>query len=147
MVNINPVSFLSLPASTIAQLRQEVSTPSVTQTICSPEEEFLPPTELTASTRIGYEGLSEITKLYGTVSDKGREIKGKVQRACARQELRQDQMEDEEEMYRRREYHVQSLIKKMNDDMNEASLVHDNMVKTYQDMCSEFTGMVLWRMK
>ena len=106
-----------------------------------PEEELLPPTELTASTRIGYEERSEITQLYGVVSDKGKEIKGKVQRARARQELREEQIKDEEEMHRRREYHVQSLIKKISDDVDATSLVQDNMVKEYQELCSEFIGM------
>ena len=141
MVNINPVSFISLPASAIAQLRQEVSTPVTSQVVFSPEEELLPPTELTASTRVGYEERSEITQLYNTVSDKGKEIKGRVQRARARQELREEQMKDEEEMNRRREYYVQSLIKKISEDVDATSLVQDNLVKEYQELCSEFRGM------
>lgn len=145
-VDIRPVSFLSLPAEAIAQLRHELNATvepaeGPARTVSEEEEELDPPSELTQSTLVGYEERSDISHLYETVSDQVKAIKGKVQFARGRKSLRDEQLEDEQHVRRKREVYVQSIIQQSEDGLNEAEVVHNNVVKVYQELCSEFRGM------
>ena len=137
VVSINPVSFLSLSPSTIAELRQCAVSPQPTP--ISPmldESSILPSGE--SSSLVTYSERAEIIRLRDVVSNQVKDLKGRVQLVRGRKQLKQEQMEDEKEVRAAREARTQNVLKESSERLDETRLVLDNLVNHFQSISSRY---------
>lgn len=137
VVEINPVSFLSLSPSTISELRQFAASPQETTTTpVIDDTTVLNPSE--TSSLVTYSERAEIIRLRDVVSNQVKDLKGRVQLVRGRKQLKKEQMEDEKEVRAAREAKAQSVLLESSERLDEARVVLDNLVNHFQAISSRY---------
>lgn len=137
VVEINPVSFLSLSPSTISELRQSAVSPQETTTTpVIDDTTVLNPSE--TSSLVTYSERAEIIRLRDVVSNQVKDLKGRVQLVRGRKQLKKEQMEDEKEVRAAREAKAQSVLLESSERLDEARVVLDNLVNHFQAISSRY---------
>lgn len=137
VVEINPVSFLSLSPSTISELRQSAASPQETTTTpVIDDTTVLNPSE--TSSLVTYSERAEIIRLRDVVSNQVKDLKGRVQLVRGRKQLKKEQMEDEKEVRAAREAKAQSVLLESSERLDEARVVLDNLVNHFQAISSRY---------
>ena len=134
MVAINPVSFLSLSPSSIAEMRQCAVSPQPTP--LAEDSPLLPSNE--SSSLVTYSERAEIIRLRDVVSNQVKDLKSRVQLVRGRKQLKQEQMEDEKEVRTAREVRTQNVLKESSERLDETRLVLDNLVNHFQSISSRY---------
>lgn len=137
VVEINPVSFLSLSPSTISELRQSAASPQETTTTpVIDDTTVMNPSE--TSSLVTYSERAEIIRLRDVVSNQVKDLKGRVQLVRGRKQLKKEQMEDEKEVRAAREAKAQSVLLESSERLDEARVVLDNLVNHFQAISSRY---------
>ena len=168
VVRINPVSFLSLSPSAVAELRRqakeekgvamngmvnelngmvnesvdmmnESTTQSTTQsTNPSPSTTTTPPPQADSTEPKESSSLNEVSTLRQSVSETAKDLRSRLELVRGRRQLKAEQAADEQEVRAAREERSRKVLQENADMLDETRVVLDNLVNHFQSISSRY---------
>ena len=165
VVRINPVSFLSLSPSAVAELRRQAkeekgvamngmvnesvdtmnqsttqsTTPSMNQsTNPSPSTTTTPPPQADSTEPKESSSLNEVSTLRQSVSETAKDLRSRLELVRGRRQLKAEQAADEQEVRAAREERSRKVLQENADMLDETRVVLDNLVNHFQSISSRY---------
>lgn len=165
VVRINPVSFLSLSPSAVAELRRQAkeekgvamngmvnesvdtmnqsttqsTNPSMNQsTNPSPSTTTTPPPQADSTEPKESSSLNEVSTLRQSVSETAKDLRSRLELVRGRRQLKAEQAADEQEVRAAREERSRKVLQENADMLDETRVVLDNLVNHFQSISSRY---------
>ena len=164
VVRINPVSFLSLSPSAVAELRRQAKeekgvamngmvnelngmvnesvdtmNQSTTQsTNPSPSTTTTPPPQADSTEPKESSSLNEVSTLRQSVSETAKDLRSRLELVRGRRQLKAEQAADEQEVRAAREERSRKVLQENADMLDETRVVLDNLVNHFQSISSRY---------
>lgn len=164
VVRINPVSFLSLSPSAVAELRRQAKeekgvamngmvnelngmvnesvdtmNQSTTQsTNPSPSTTTTPPPQADSTEPKESSSLNEVSTLRQSVSETAKDLRSRLELVRGRRQLKAEQAADEQEVRAAREERSRKVLQENADMLDEMRVVLDNLVNHFQSISSRY---------
>ena len=164
VVRINPVSFLSLSPSAVAELRRQAKeekgvamngmvnelngmvnesvdtmNQSTTQsTTPSPSTTTTPPPQADSTEPKESSSLNEVSTLRQSVSETAKDLRSRLELVRGRRQLKAEQAVDEQEVRAAREERSRKVLQENADMLDETRVVLDNLVNHFQSISSRY---------
>lgn len=164
VVRINPVSFLSLSPSAVAELRRQAKeekgvamngmvnelngmvnesvdtmNQSTTQsTNPSPSTTTTPPPQADSTEPKESSSLNEVSTLRQSVSETAKDLRSRLELVRGRRQLKAEQAVDEQEVRAAREERSRKVLQENADMLDETRVVLDNLVNHFQSISSRY---------
>lgn len=164
VVRINPVSFLSLSPSAVAELRRQAKeekgvamngmvnelngmvnesvdtmNQSTTQsTNPSPSTTTTPPPQTDSTEPKESSSLNEVSTLRQSVSETAKDLRSRLELVRGRRQLKAEQAADEQEVRAAREERSRKVLQENADMLDETRVVLDNLVNHFQSISSRY---------
>ena len=164
VVRINPVSFLSLSPSAVAELRRQAKeekgvamngmvnelngmvnesvdtmNQSTTQsTNPSPSTTTTPPPQADSTEPRESSSLNEVSTLRQSVSETAKDLRSRLELVRGRRQLKAEQAADEQEVRAAREERSRKVLQENADMLDETRVVLDNLVNHFQSISSRY---------
>lgn len=164
VVRINPVSFLSLSPSAVAELRRQAKeekgvamngmvnelngmvnesvdtmNQSTTQsTTPSPSTTTTPPPQADSTEPKESSSLNEVSTLRQSVSETAKDLRSRLELVRGRRQLKAEQAADEQEVRAAREERSRKVLQENADMLDETRVVLDNLVNHFQSISSRY---------
>ena len=163
-MRINPVSFLSLSPSAVAELRRQAKeekgvamngmvnelngmvnesvdtmNQSTTQsTTPSPSTTTTPPPQADSTEPKESSSLNEVSTLRQSVSETAKDLRSRLELVRGRRQLKAEQAVDEQEVRAAREERSRKVLQENADMLDETRVVLDNLVNHFQSISSRY---------
>ena len=164
VVRINPVSFLSLSPSAVAELRRQAKeekgvamngmvnelngmvnesvdtmNQSTTQsTNPSPSTTTTPPPQADSTEPKESSSLNEVSTLRQSVSETAKDLRSRLELVRGRRQLKAEQAADEQEVRAAREERSRKVLQENADMLDETRVVLDHLVNHFQSISSRY---------
>lgn len=164
VVRINPVSFLSLSPSAVAELRRQAkeekgvamngmvnelngmvneSVDTMNQstnqsTNPSPSTTTTPPPQADSTEPKESSSLNEVSTLRQSVSETAKDLRSRLELVRGRRQLKAEQAADEQEVRAAREERSRKVLQENADMLDETRVVLDNLVNHFQSISSRY---------
>ena len=164
VVRINPVSFLSLSPSAVAELRRQAKeekgvamngmvnelngmvnesvdtmNQSTTQsTNPSPSTTTTPPPQADSTEPKESSSLNEVSTLRQSVSETAKDLRSRLELVRGRRQLKAEQAADEQEVRAARDERSRKVLQENADMLDETRVVLDNLVNHFQSISSRY---------
>lgn len=164
VVRINPVSFLSLSPSAVAELRRQAKeekgvamngmvnelngmvnesvdtmNQSTTQsTNPLPSTTTTPPPQADSTEPKESSSLNEVSTLRQSVSETAKDLRSRLELVRGRRQLKAEQAADEQEVRAAREERSRKVLQENADMLDETRVVLDNLVNHFQSISSRY---------